>query len=507
MSRPEKNPSPEGETTSKAEILYLQGEVPTPPDMLEYFLQARFGRISNQPEVIPALTVSPFCSDTEGVLVFSRRGAHLKQHWLSLIAQIAEKETLTGKQKWILGRIATYIDICRGQKDHPLKTLAKTGASPYLYQKLVAVSMRHLGQPIEALRAADQIFNFFMTNDLDPFDFRRGVLDNDERKIIHDLIDTHLQKIEHEISLFRRLAETGPTISFVIPVLHREEPHQAITTGETRVDEWLTLERPLGRLRILEGERVSLAIVGPANSGKSTLTASLVVAVNKLINEARSHVDLTDLRLGCDFMDLDRQRPDVAEILSGSGSSERSKTHWTPALAMATAKEFIGRQGNIIIGDAPGGSPDKITEIVVGPADLTILLILAENDESWEKQRQQWQAGLRQIGQTPVVLLRSRKPGETSPITGERLESTTTSFRWAEGEFFKPHYWISRVGGRVVGLARKVREDDYCISTLAKILLFDLLPQAVIARKKQTRLTLARLRNEQELSPAYYPGL
>lgn len=504
MSDPENERKPEiKENSPKAELIFISGEVPTPPAMFEYFLQQRLGRICDSPEVIPVLTTTSGV-DQAGVLLSLPPQANL-EHWWEQIEKITGRERLGRERQRVLGRLANYCNHCQIQAEGrlPLERLRKQRASPYLYQRLVEICLRHFGQPARALEASQQLFAHFEEYEIDPFTYQNA--EPPDLKILREIAFTEAQ---NELNAYRQMANGGSTTSFEIPILHQESAGQLISAGETRVEEILRLIRPLGRLRVLEGlgrNKVSITIAGPANSGKSTLTASLTVKINELISQAMSSVDLADLQLHCHPIDLDACTPDIERILRESGFGDRPKRVWTPTLALATAREFLRQEREIIIGDAPGGDPDDITTTVISPSDLTILLVAADTDQEWRDRHHRWQDALKKMGRPPVVLLRSRRQGERSPVTGDELESMVTSFRWHDGSypfdlpFSGSHDLVDRVGGRIVGLNRKVKDNDPGIDLLAKLLLFDLLPMVVIRRKAQTLRMLTELRREAQL--------
>lgn len=485
----------------RAEILYIRGEVPGPWEMMTHLLlrwsgRISSGRISEDYDVVPAQMPFRSPKGVEKVFTLSHSGSPIK-NWRVLIPEAASTIKLNPAQLESLQNTAKYLNhYCHFERKQPSPSerLAKSDISPFLYNKLIEISVRHFGKPREALIASGQFLSAFVLDKNDPFLYQKGKRNLEEDETRRILIENSQQQLAGELSVYKRLANIGPKTSFETPILKKTEHHE---TGKTEIEGWQTFERELNRLRILEKSRVRFTIVGPANSGKSTLTASIHGIAEELIDQARSDY-LPDLRLSIGIMDLDPQSPQMAQkIFAGNQEFDQTKTPWSESLAITTAKEFIDRTENIIIADSPGGHPDKITEAVVGPTDLTLLLIGANDDESWRQQQREWQTGLKAIGQVPVADLRSRRVGEIGK-RGKLLESMITSSHLREeDDFFSHGQWIDRVGGRIVGLDRKIMGDDSCITTLTKFLLFDLLPQAVINRKRHTLLYLSKLRDEQ----------
>lgn len=505
----EREPIPEKkETITPAEVVFVTEEIPTPAAMFEAYLLRRLGRLPNRYQLLT--TLNPHKGSAPEQFLFISPNGKSRNHWLELINKIEEqKGSLSRQEKYVLQRMANYFQICvfgpeRRQhlslnyrigsniqkKPIPHETLVKYDASPYLYHLLLDQSLKFANQPKKVINVGIKLIQDFVKKGLDPFKHEKEVKIADAKKRF-EAARRAMHISELQLQKFHRLADSGPSISFTVPVLERE-PGQPVIPGETRVVETVTLERNLGVLRFLEGRKISIAIGGPRHSGKSTLTASLVVEINRLIDQAKAYPGFEDLQLTCSFMDLDRSTPDVAAILTDSFDQTRSRAKWTTTKALQTAKEFIGVEGNIILADAPGGDPDEITKLVIGPADLAILLIAAESEAAWPEQRNKWLDVLRNMGIVPLVQLRSRRPEEISQMTGEKLGSTITSFSRSQAEETRRD-WIRRVGGRVVGLNRQVITDNPCVSVFAKLLLYDLIPLVLYERERRKYEYLNRL--------------
>jgi hypothetical protein len=503
MAKPEeeRKNSPEPETIKPAEIVYLKGKIPTPLDMLGFSLEYWCGRVGDSFEVVPALTAPPYSPKDKSFLSLHQKN-HLK-YWRTLIPEVADRfRSHTKDAERTLNRMANYLSYCQPEegKDPPLLNLAKQGASFYLYQHLVDISVRFRDQPAEALMASRQLLEDMVRGDIDPFTCKRDIWDANQEDMRSYTLNACFEASQGNLFRYIDLPGFGPTTSFQMPVL-REESGQG--AEKTKIEKWLTLERRLATLRVLENERVRITIVGPANSGKSTLTASLYFEINEILRQVRtSSLDFADLRLTCGIMNLDKPTPDAEKISRGGTDFSRQKIPWTQDLAAVTAREFIGMLQNIVLADAPGGSPDEITRTVVGPTDLVFLLIRADGDQSWLQQRDQWLAALSEIGQTPVAVLRRRLSGERSQFTGEPLESTITSFQ--PEEVAEGRGQIERVGGRAVIDRRAVLKGDPCVSTLARLLLFDFLPTVISTRMAKTHRYLMVLRDQQAQSKVFF---
>lgn len=459
---------------SGVEFLFDTSNVPTPPVMLEYYLRRRIspGSVSVF-QFTPTLVKIP--------LDLRPGGTPRLTDWLVQLVDRVEDDP--GRRR-ILTRMTRYLNVFQsasGVGDRsPYKSLRSQRASVLFYNQLLAASIDNFTEPARALDRGAQIIGDFVEQRRDPYSFGRGQADIGTEQHIVGVASSIKATLQSESEDLLTLANWGPKVFYSLPKLFRERGKPP-GRGETRVSEYVGVERSLGRLRILEGQKVRIVIVGPPHSGKTSLTLSLNNEINRLLGEAKDLSEFTDLKASCGVVDLDKSTPDAARILNG-GDTGRVKATWSLPLAHEAARGFLDQETSIVLADAPGGDPDEITRLVTAPADLGIFLIAAESDNEWESSRDKWRRALRSVGVKPVVQIRSRRDGELNEVTGDQIQSTITTFSWSKWEGLPEKSWIVRVGGRVIGLKGEVKMNDPFIDLLAKVILFDLAPAVVVER-------------------------
>lgn len=242
------------------------------------------------------------------------------------------------------------------------------------------------------------------------------------------------------------------------------------TPGEREVIATARYELREGRVWEL-AQTIRMVVGGPAGSGKSTVVASLAFEMKNILASLRTRTGWEGLRVRVEPVNLDLATPTLEAISAGARNDcltlEAKKRQWSIELALEALDRFLeATEGaNIVIGDLPGGTPDSITEIVMAPADVAILVT-----KDW-KQMPIWKEYLDRLGITLVSQVRSH-------LAEEEFSSVVTTYR--KGEYF---------GGRIVGLDRVDRSWDRFISWLAEFLLFDILPSFIEERRRK----LARL--------------
>lgn len=253
----------------------------------------------------------------------------------------------------------------------------------------------------------------------------------------------------------------------------------------------MEVARKIGRVNILEGEKVSVAVIGPANVGKSTTVANLEHTSQNLIRSITNVAEFWPLAIPCHAVDFDARTPDIGEIRRGGfqSFSADEKISWTNSLATQVVSNFLSADKGIYFVSTPGGNPDQITRTLSLPLDSAILLLRAEDQAEWDNAYKVWADVLRGNGVTPLALVRSRKPGEISRSGATAENSAITNISWRSREGFGKQDWLGQVRGRLVGASRKIVDDTF-YEDLAKLLLLDLLPGLVVDRY-QTALRYA----------------
>ncbi len=481
----EKEPNPEG-----APVVYTSDPVPTPAFILSYYLQKRLGNVREDCQLVPSLSVSRDRVSAEFISISTSQPG-MRERMVESVDKLSEAQDLSGSEKKKLMRMVNYVDHTRWDFMRstkivsPLQSLMRIGASTVFYDLLVDVSLHHPQDPKEAIEAGVQVVDHFLHNGHDPFKFGKGETEDSDytQQRIKRLIELKNIKSE-QVQRYKESVEHGRKVKIELPIFRVGEDGRR-RFGETHIEEIMAVERGLERLRILEGENVGLVIVGPPHSGKSTMTASLTRELNQLLTKTKQDYRYADLRVGCSYVDLDKSTPgDTSRVIVGEDMAGREKHEWTNQLALEASTDFLQVSSNIKIADAPGGDPDHITEVVIGPADLGLLLIAEKEGEKWAQARDTWGDALNSVGVDIAVLARSRREGEVDHDTGQEVESSITTFRFIEGEG-SGRDWIEYIGGRVTGLDLKLKKEDGFISPLAKVLLFDIFPQVVIKRREK----------------------
>lgn len=425
---------------------HMRGEVPNPSDIRVVPISLR-----GNPTITESYMVSP---------IFTHRGRD------QIIEQIA-----TLPQNWTLTRLGNYLSFCLpNQQLGPLQTLERMNASPLVFALMSISSMRHWEDPHLALMAGMQLINRIIDQKVDPI--RAGELGNENQHSLEELRDISSStqtKIEGKVAQMITRAETGEDDFIKIKLIDQE----------------LVLRRTIGRASILEGHKVSVAVIGPANSGKSTMVANLEFAMSEVIKSITNVPNFWSLTLPCRAIEFDAATPDLQRIIKGVSASlpSNEKVVWTSSIAMGLVQKFLTADNGISVVSTPGGRPDRITDTLTLPLDAAILLIAANDQADWDMKFKLWTNVLRQNGVTPLALVRRRDVGEISRTTGKPVEaSAITNITSVKRGYFHKLDWVNQVRGRLVGPRRKIEDGDTFYHALAQLLIYDLLPGLIIDR-------------------------
>lgn len=223
-----------------------------------------------------------------------------------------------------------------------------------------------------------------------------------------------------------------------------------------------------GQILHLVGQHIVICVVGPPNSGKSTVAATLEVVASCLIKSLASRDAWSPLQLSVKALDADLGTPTVGAIAEGHGRNREAlraaKKPWTMELGQQAVDGVIRERAatNLVIVDIPGRI-DEISELILGVADCGIILT-----HDWSL-KASWSKFLGKMGVELLAQARTwRKPVE--------LGSTIRVFD--RGQVLT---------GRITGLQRTVWSWDPFIKFLAAALLYDFFPSIIAERQRKIR--------------------
>ncbi|MDP2933830.1 MAG: hypothetical protein Q8N81_06930 [bacterium] len=221
-----------------------------------------------------------------------------------------------------------------------------------------------------------------------------------------------------------------------------------------------------GNILHLVGQHIVMCVVGPPNSGKSTVAATLEVVGDCLIKSLASRTAWESLQLSIRALNADLGTPTVEAISEGRGKNgdalRAAKKPWSLELGQEAVSGVIKEKtkANIIIVDIPGRI-DEISELILSAADCGIILT-----HDWAL-KASWSKLLGKMGVELLAQARTwRKPVE--------LGSTVRVFD--RGEILT---------GRITGLQRTVWSWDPFIKFLASALLYDFFPNIMKERERK----------------------
>lgn len=449
------------ETERNPFIYYVPGQILNPLSIFAFWCAHKMGEVPPPGEVrVVSTSLSGVPVKTIGYMVpplFTGKGKN------ELTRQTSELPS-----SWVLKRLVNYLSYCLpDQKLYPLATLERIKASPYLYGQMTIAALRLWREPQLALLAGTRILDRVVDNKIDPF--TAGELSGDDRWVLEELREVTKDataEIQSSMDKILRRADRGIGIPVTIYTQNRE----------------VEVERKVGRLALLENQKVSLAVVGPANVGKSTMVANLEHAGRRLVELAGMTPELWSLAVPCLAVDFDASTPDIGRIQQGEPASFSAdqKMPWTMSLATGVVRDYVAADKGIYFVSTPGGKPDNITTTLALPLDCAILLLKAATQAEWDSEYRVWSEVLRSNGVVPLALVRSRRVGENTRFGTPAESSALTNISWRQrGEFAKQD-WLGQVRGRLVGPHREIVDGDAFYTDLAKLLLLDLLPGLVV---------------------------
>lgn len=267
----------------------------------------------------------------------------------------------------------------------------------------------------------------------------------------------------------RSFYDLGP-VEISVPVLKGSE-------FESDVVETLRFNMDKIRTVYLPRLRRTLVIGGSPNSGKSTMAASLFIAIQNVLAECERVGILARGEVKVALCDLDLCSPTAEVVLNGCLPGK--KRVWDDALC----SEALGRlatleeENNIVIGDLPGGLPDSITTRLTTAVRYSLLVnqFGHESDRTWREFLASFSGHNRLAG------IRTR-------LDPDRVSGIKTFRSLSKGDSH------NSLIGQVVNLERRPKPDDPVIKFLAWVLVCDFLPGEVIAHDDEQSRLQASLR-------------
>jgi len=481
-----------------AKVLYLSGEaIPSPATIFAYWCLRRLELVEKPLDciVVPTLTKGEAVISPEYINLPEMDGKEGRAFLSRSVDKVlAIANDLNYSQKESIKKIASYINYTFISKNKSQKeAFEKRNIPDVLYKHLVNAIASSPEDPQNILERVTRIIDNYVEVGLNPFvlDVSRGEVRSEE---IGLLLDSKIQTLSAQIKDFQDI-QKGKRITVEIPVLQKDKKGR-VSIGETRIVRYLEVERALARAKILVGEKVGFAIVGPKNSGKSTLVANLALAVDRFCTQLYEE---TDIKLKVGTIDFDVSTPDVdlvtREKAKGKERKLRGKVKWSKDKAANVALRYLERNTNINLIDTPGGSPDEITDILLKTVDDVLLIIAEKDDEKWGQESRIWKEALKKNGFSTKILVRSRLEGEKSRTTSKLVETSITSVSWRRLGDEEEYSWIERLGARITSLDRKLI-NQAVFDDLAALLVLDILPQIVIDKKVSSLNYLKYLREQ-----------
>lgn len=466
-----------------ASVVFLQESPPSLPSLLTLWLYEQNGRLEPEYQIVSKL--SPLkgkgISEFEFASIFPWRDRpgdftrNLLQQihppayqFLSLSQRVRENSDVLNR---LFGYAGFYQSLVKGNFTESVRgKLEGQKFSTLLYDILTGIALKNFGDIDEICRESLKVIDLFVGRRIDAIRLKdiSGFEEYlDRENILRWIVQAEIN-LEEEHRNGEDWENRYGNYQVRLPVFQKEPPG-ILRPGETRITDWETVDLPWGNLKFLEKNRISLAIVGPPGSGKSSLAISLAESMQKFIEHSREV--LPGLKLEIGLVDLDVWTPDT-NIMLGRATT-RKETPFTKDRATQVVRELMGEAANIVIADSPGGdprNPANFSGYVISPADCSIVIT-----RDWENQKS-WLAKTKELGIHQVGFIHSRPEGELDEETGNPIQSAVTLFS-------KKNLSIS---GRIVGLKREVKEEDEFLETATPLLLLYILPS--IVQQRHTRL-------------------
>ncbi len=256
------------------------------------------------------------------------------------------------------------------------------------------------------------------------------------------------------------LPEIRSKFHLTMPILKdrkSKEKHREVVAFSTKV----IPEAPIFQLC---GQHILIAIGGESGAGKSTMAASLLVAMRNVIKMYQSRDDTwAKLDLGVEMVSLDEATPVADSILRSSaqnrGRLKAIKRDWTLELAESVVQNCKNKleSANIVLADMPGKITD-ITELI--SAQISFGGIITRD---WTGEGRKWRNHFEAIN-APLVF----------QVKSGRQQSLVTTYDYGE-----------QLLGRIFLPNRTVRAWDPFTVALAQLLLIDILPAKIAKPQNQ----------------------
>lgn len=276
---------------------------------------------------------------------------------------------------------------------------------------------------------------------------------------LHASVGEPVRAYQRGQELLTRLYELeADEFGFIAPITVKEVPVLKSRADEPDRIEYTSITFDRSYALLLRQKHQAVFVMGPSNSGKSTLAACLDAQMRDDIDSCVKSGLIEEGEISIATYSLDLTSPTVESVLAGQEPKKRGSLGWTEELAKrANSSLEVYRQNyNIVIVDFPGGDPDSVTQILASSGGDCSILVGGYSDE----RVQRWEQ----------FIIHEGLPLNQVKVTTRLPSSNRQS---ALIRYYRPEAGDRRIflDLRIVGLNRQIKEDP-SVSLLSKFLLF-----------------------------------
>jgi hypothetical protein len=209
----------------------------------------------------------------------------------------------------------------------------------------------------------------------------------------------------------------------------------------------------------------TIVIGGSPNSGKSTFTGSLVLALKDAIAQCETDGILPINKFNIDYCDMDKSSPTLEYLFKGEKPPKERFTPWSSEMISAAIEEYHDKLygNNIVVVDLPGGIPDAITRALTERMGVDSLSI--HIDRLTYAEATEWTEYMSEPGRPSYAVAIHTRMNEPDKKPGIRYFDSYSRFD-------KKNF----IQARLCDLDRVLVPNDPVVKFIAHMLLFDFLP-------------------------------